>query len=253
MLRSRIPLLRPVLLALLAAAPVAAANEPSANDAGSFTILQYGQPVGREDFKVVTRGDSVVLQSKTTLTFDPSQPARTKTMACSMRADNWVLLGYNAAQTIQGVDFRVGVDPGPDSTVTVYREEATRGEARTYYRPPGRLYVLDSMMYSLFQMMSQSLGPLPFTERTIAVLTISAQDTVVEAKIRKLPDETIRWGQKPVTAHRLRFEQGALTLDVWTDPRHRVLRIAHDPSGLLVERKAPAVKPAAKPKPKPGG
>jgi hypothetical protein len=85
------------------------------------------------------------------------------------------------------------------------------------------------------------------------VITIGARDTVVEARIRKLPDESIRWGNKPMTAHKLRFEQGALALDVWTDTRHRVLRITHEPSGLSVERKAPAVKAAAKPKPKPGG
>lgn len=256
MFRSHAPVLRsllPALIAVALATGAANAAAPAADDAASLVVLQYGQPVGREDFKIITRGDSVILESKASLTYDPSQPTRTKNMKCTMRS-NWVLLGYTAAQIIQGQDFRVGVAPGPDTTVTVYRETGTSGDARTYYRPPGRLYVLDSMMYSLFQLMSQSLGPLPFDERTIAVLTISAQDTVVEAKVRKLPDESIRWGSKPMTAHKLRFEQGALSLDLWTDTRHRVLRIAHEPSGLTVERKAPAVKPAAKkPKPKPGG
>lgn len=239
---------------LSAAAPSSAETTPPPDDAGSFTILQYGRPVGREDFKIVSRRDSVILESKGSLTFDPSQPTRVKNMRCALRSENWTLLTYNAAQDIQGQVYRVGVTPGRDTTVTVYREQGISGDARVYYRPPGRLFVLDAMMYSLFQLMTQSLGPVPFEERTIAVLTIAGQDTVVEAKLRRLPDESIRWGSKPVTAHRMRFEQGGLALEMWTDPRYRVLRITHDPSGLAVERKAPAVKPAAKkPTPKPGG
>ena len=246
-------LLRCVVPALFVASLATAAPARKADDAGSLVILQYDRPVGREDFTITTRGDSVILRSKSTLTYDPAQPTRTKDMQCVLRADNWLLLGYTSGQTIQDVDHRIRVAPGPDTTVTIYKEQGVNGIADTHYRPPGRLYVLDAMMYSLFQVMSQSLGPLAFDERTIAVLTVGARDTVVEARIRKLPDESIRWGNKPMTAHKLRFEQGALALDVWTDTRHRVLRITHDPSGLSVERKAPAVKAAAKPKPKPGG
>jgi len=253
MLRPRASLLRCVVPALFVASFATAATAPKADDAGSLVILQYDRPVGREDFTITTRRDSVILKSKSTLTYDPAQPTRTKYMECILRADNWVLLGYTSAQTILDVDHRVRIAPGADTTLTIYKEQGINGVGDTYYRPPGRLYVLDAMMYSLFQVMSQSLGPLDFKERTISVVTVGARDTVVEALIRKLPDESIRWGNKPMTAHKLRFEQGVLALDVWTDTRHRVLRITHDPSGLAVERKAPAVKAAAKPKPKPGG
>jgi hypothetical protein len=253
MLRPRASLLRCVVPALFVASFATAAPAPKSDDAASLLILQYGRPVGREDFTITTRPDSVILKSKSTLSYDPAQPERVKYMECVLRADNWVLLGYTARQTIQDVDHRVSIIPGPDTTLTVYKEQGVNGVGDTYYRPPGRLYVLDAMMYSLFQVMTQSLGPLDFSERTISVVTVGARDTVVEARIRKLPDESIRWGNKPMTAHKLRFEQGALALDVWTDTRHRVLRITHEPSGLAVERKAPAVKAAAKPKPKPGG
>jgi len=248
-----VSLLRCVVPALFVASLATAAPTPKADDAGSFVILQYDRPVGREDFTITTRRDSVILKSTSTLTYDPAQPERVKYMQCTLRADNWVLLEYTAAQKIQDVDHRVRIAPGPDTTVTIYKEQGINGVGDTYYRPPGRLYVLDAMMYSLFQVMSQSLGPLDFKERTIAVVTVGIRDTVVEARLRKLPDESIRWGSKPMTAHKLRFEQGVLALDVWTDTRHRVLRITHQPSGLSVERKAPAVKAAAKPKPKPGG
>jgi hypothetical protein len=48
------------------------------------------------------------------------------------------------------------------------------------------------------------------------------------------------------------MSQGPVTLELWTDAQGRLMRVAHPPTGLVVERQPTAVKPR-RPSPKPGG
>ena len=242
-------LLAPLLVAL-AVSPVRSAPAPAvASDQGSFIVSSHGRPVGREDFKFSLRGDSLVLESEAELTLDPEQPTRKKYLRSSYHRDSWMLLTYNSSLAWEGEVFRVGVAPGLDTTVTVYHEHGVQGEGNTYARPPGRLFVLDAQFYSLFQVIAGSLATQDFESRPITILAVGTRDTVAEAVVRRAGTESIRWGARPVSASKLRFEQGRLVFDLWLDARNRVLRIAHAPSGLVVERKAPAVRRPAKPKP----
>ena len=96
-----------------------------------------------------------------------------------------------------------------------------------------------------------------FTTRPLNVLTFGQRDTVVEAQVTDLGTETIRWAARPVVARKLEFRQGPTLFQAWVDPRGRMLRLEHVPSGLRVDRDPPAVKkrasPTPAPAPKPGG
>jgi hypothetical protein len=83
-------------------------------------------------------------------------------------------------------------------------------------------------------------------------------DTMLTAHATALGTETIRWGQKPVVAHKLQLKvDSQTTFTFWIGPRGQLLRLIEPVGGLRAERAAPPVKGAAAPPPapppKPGG
>jgi hypothetical protein len=139
-----------------------------------------------------------------------------------------------------------------EQAITLIDEIDGRGFGNTYERPAGRMYVMESQLYTLMHVIALGLRDQSFERRPINVIALAQRDTITEAEIVRLPAQTIRWGNKPVQADHLQFVQDPVTIDLWMDRQGRVLRIAHEPSGLLVEREAPKVKPPGKP-PKSGG
>jgi hypothetical protein len=137
-----------------------------------------------------------------------------------------------------------GITSAPDDTIfSLYREYNGHGEGDRWMRPPGRMYVMDSRLYSLIDFICLTVNGQSFARRPITMLALGERDTLVEATLARLGRDTLRTGGRTVAATRMRLTQGPLALELWVDSRGRLLRLSHAPSGLLVERQAALVTP----------
>lgn len=245
-------------LCLVAAASSSAApatEEPRYKelDKGKFIIRVKDKVIGTEEFGVEARSDSIncIAQSKRTRSTDRGEEEIEKLAGMSFGRFDWGLRMYRSEETFRGQTLVRGVTIDPRDTVfTVYRERKEGpGEALRLASAPGRMFVMDSGIYTLFDVLCLHLHEQTFQSRPVNILTFGARDTVMEAQVTDLGRETIRWAARPVQARKLQVSQGQLAFDLWIDSRGRMLRLAHAPTGLLVEREAPAVKKRASPKP----
>jgi hypothetical protein len=262
----------PALLCLLAASPLAArpiTEEPRNRelDRGKFTIRLHDHVVGAENFGIEARADSIncLARSFRTQRTDKGDEQVEKFVGISFGRMDWGLRFYQSEETFRGKTYVRGVTMDPsDTAFTVYKEQkGGAGEANRLAAAPGRTFVLDSGLYTLFDLICVFLGDQTFTTRPLNILTFGERDTVMEAQVTDLGHETIRWASRPVSARKLQFSQGQTQFDAWVDPMGHMLRLAHPPSGLVVEREPPEVTPATKkrasraktpaPAPKPGG
>lgn len=261
------------LLTLAAAAPLAARpiTEEARNrelDRGKFTISVHDHVIGAENFGIEARADSIncLARSFRTQRTDKGEEQVEKFVGMSFGRMDWGLRFYQSEETFRGQTFVRGVTMDPsDTAFTVFKENkaAGNGAANRLAAAPGRTFVLDSGLYTLFDVICVYLGEQTFTSRPLNILTFGQPDTVMEAIVTDLGRETIRWASRSISARKLQFSQGGTRFDAWVDPTGRMLRLAHPPSGLLVERvpepKSGAKKPAAAtpkpaaPAPKPGG
>ena len=249
------------LAALIAAAPAIGDQMIQGIDQGTFIIRSHGKVIGAENFEIEARAESLncMARSHHTRITDKGEEQVEKFVVLSFGRFDWALRFYQSEETFRGETLVRGLvlDPA-DTALTVYRErKGGGGEANRLSAPPGRTFVLDSGLYSLFDLICIYLHGQTFTTRPLNVLTFGQRDTVVEAQVTDLGTETIRWGARPVVARKLEFRQGPTLFQAWVDPRGRMLRLEHVPSGLRVDRDPPAVKkrasPTPAPAPKPGG
>jgi hypothetical protein len=240
---------------LLIAAPAFA--QDSVIDKGNLIIYLRDQAIGAETFGVEGRADSINSAARS---YRKAKPTGTEMIEKQMiltasRAD-FALRFYQSNETIQGKTFITGVVAGQEDTaLTVFHEEKQgAGVASRLVAPPGRVFVLDPGIYSLFNLISLNLQGKTFQTRPISLLTLAAQgDTIIEAEVSDLGNETIRWGSKPVQARKLQLRDRGTVFLVWANSDGKMLRLVHEPSGLRVEREAPAVKKRSTATPKPGG
>jgi hypothetical protein len=263
MLKPSSPLRRALVLALpvmgCAALAVAHGATPASNrqptlDQGRFVIMSGGKRVGTEDFTFRILADSLCLLSKSLTLQDPGDgKADTvdKQVFMAVGKDDYMLHTYQSNQTFRGKVQVRGIVMG-DTLFTLYREYDGHGQGDRLVLPPGRMYVMDSRLYSLFELLFLSLQGQTFQQRPVLMLALGDRDTLVEATVARAGRDTLQIGGKPTVTARWRLSQGPVTLDMWTDAKGRVMRIAHRPTGLVVERQPEAVKPSH-PSTKPGG
>jgi len=94
--------------------------------------------------------------------------------------------------------------------------------------------------------------------RPIHLLALGPRDTMLDAVVVERGTETIRWGGKPVVAHKMDIvADSRTTFTAWTGTKGQLLRLTEPVSGLRVQREPPAVRrkaaPSPVPPPKPGG
>jgi hypothetical protein len=247
-------------LALVAVTGLAMAQGPAPKpprqpplDEGRFVILSAGKPVGFESFTFRVLADSLCLSSQSLTIQDPGDgkpDTVDKRVFLAVGKDDYLLHVYQSNEKFRGKEQVRGIVMG-DTLFTLYREVDGRGAGDRLVLPPGRMYVMDSRLYSLFELLCLSLHTQSFEQRPVFVLTLGDRDTVVEATVARGGRDTLRIGGKPTVTTRWRVSQGPVTLQLWTDERGRLMRLAHPPTGLVVERQPAAVKP--RPAPKPGG
>jgi hypothetical protein len=242
------------LLCLAAATPLSARpiTEEARNrelDRGKFTISVHGHVIGAENFGIEARADSIncLARSFRTQRAEQGDEQIEKYVGMSFGRMDWGLRFYQSEETFRGQTLIRGVTMDPtDTAFTVFKEQKDgAGTATRLISAPGRTFVLDSGLYTLFDLMCVYLGEQSFTSRPLNILTFGEPDTVIEATVTNRGPETIHWASKTVSARKLEFSQGGTRFDAWVDPAGRMLRLAHVPSGLLVER-VPEAKPSTK-------
>jgi hypothetical protein len=226
-------------LAALAVPPAAAQSTPV--DQGSFKIYVGNRALGTEVFSYATMRDSIVIGSQTRVV-SPTASGDTliKDMALIVKAD-FDLKAYRSQASI-GQDAKLCGIVVQDTALTIFRQHNQAGDAITILRPPGKIYVIDPFIYTMFDVIGRELHGRTFERRTIQLLILSERDSVIDAVVTRLPKETIPWGGKPVTAEKFEIGDGQVTFQVWMSPAGHMIKLAEANTGLRVERDPPPVK-----------
>jgi hypothetical protein len=246
-----------LLLALPTPATPAADRQAPDQDEGEYTVSLDGRVVAREQFEYGSLGDSLQLaaayrqpQGRDTLVVS--------TMALVTRSD-FDLRHYVSEARFKGELRTRGVGLG-DTVFTAYREGWGRGDGLTRVRPPGRLFVLQSDCFALYDLIGRSLAKRSFETWPLNVFFMGEMDTLLQATARHLGTAPLTHGGRTVQARRLEISLGETTFLTWHGPKGELLRLEQPDYKLRVVRRAPAAKPATssaakapvtKPAPKP--
>lgn len=204
------------------------------------------RPLSVETVTYERSRDSLVVRSELYQTVFSEQGADSvrKRMLLVMNAFDMGLRVYRSEQLARGHTWSRAVVPH-DSTLSSYREYDQRGEGQVLALPPGRLFVLEGGLFSLFDVMTRSLADRTFSTRPLTVMTLGPRDSIITITVRDLGRDSLRWGARRVVARRLEFADGNLHYAVWADPQGRMLRLSQPDVRLEVTRQPPAVKPRA--------
>ena len=253
---------RMVLAALVAASALVAALPAGARgdvvDKGSFKIFRNDRALGAETFEIVEAQDSLVGRARQFLTLPTSRGDEPfeKGADILVNRNDFALRQYQSTRTYRGVTT-VRALVVADTHYVAYREGEGRGEGESRILPPGRLFVMDSQVVTLFDLLCRSLQGTSFASRPINLLALGPRDTMLDARAVVLGSETIRWGSRPVVARKLQLvADSQTTFTLWVGSQGQLLRLSEPVGGLRAERDPPAVKrrpPPPPPPPKPGG
>ena len=227
---------------LLAPAPARAADgAPVLLDAGRLIVLDGGTPVGYEDFAYERRGDSLLVSGTHTRVV---REAEGKTA-------NWV---KKFSLVVDGADFGMraytsnlefggrvtvkGVLPG-DTSMTVYSEVDGAGEAQRLEQPPGRLFVMDPMLFTLFDVVCRNVSRQSLAKRPVEMVTLGEEPANVHAIATAAGPDTIQWGGKRMIARRYVLADAANSFLLWVSPTGQMLRLVHQGGSIEVLREEP--------------
>src|SRR5262245_52386783 len=212
----RSPVMRGTLLAvvvvlasaLLLPARAAAQLSPAA-DSALLIVFERDTPVARETCAYHYMGDSIVVVSTAHRDFLDEQGKHhplQKTMMLVVSSRDLGLIRYISSQDFNDHQIVRGLVPG-DTSMTYYIEMDGAGDADRVVQPPGRLFVMDSQMFSLFDVLTRSLASKQFTTRRVQILALQPDSLAAPlATITAMGSDTVTVGRSKVTAKRYAFE-----------------------------------------------
>ncbi len=247
------------LLALLAAlttvAAVPGASRSATIDKGSFKIYANDRALGAETFELVEAQDSLVVRVRQYLTLPTSrgEEALQKGVDLYVSQSDYALRQYQSTKTFRGATTVRAVVVA-DTHYVAYREGQGIGEGESRVLPPGRVYVMDSQVITLFDLICRGLHGTSFESRSFNLLALGPRDTMLEARAVSLGSETLRWGARRLIARKYQIvADSQTTIMLWAGPQGQLLRLIEPTGGLRAERDPPPVKRRSPPPPKPGG
>lgn len=254
--RSLASLLAALLFATLLFASPARAQAPVATvtDTGILVVFDHDLPVAHEKFTWEWYGDSIIVTAKAKRTLADAEGKRhqyEKTMLVVVDARDLGLLRYQSDQHFQDQLASRGILPS-DTVLTYYTEFNQQGNAVRLVQPPGRLFVIDTPMFSLFDVMLRSLAGKDFESRRVQLLVTSADTLIMPlATVTKVKLDTLKVGTRRIPAQHYQLVDPSVQFDLWADAKGRLLRMTHEGSGMLVERALPAAPAPPKPRARP--
>jgi len=220
---------------------------PTILDEGRLVVSQGGKAVRAEDFSFQKAGRALLVTASSTVSA-PGAAERPvdKNMVLIMDAADYAIEKYRSAWVLPGDTLWRGVAFEPGDTVsTLWRESTTGGSGDRVPMPPGRIYVLDPPLFTTFSVIARSLHGKVCDHRPIKVLVLGARDSVVDATVNEIGNETIRWGARPVVARKLVIGDRQTDFVAWVGPDGRLLRLEQPTTGIRVDRAAPPLKKRA--------
>jgi hypothetical protein len=236
------------LVALLAPVAAPASSSSSVPDEGTFIVYLNDKPVSTEHFVYEVVADSVVMAAKITIPPPDSAGRDTffKDVNLTMRASDLDPHDYQSVGKIAGHKVLRALTFG-DTAFTAIRELNEMGEAAQMVRPPGKVFVIDPQVFSVFDLICRNMQGRTFTSREINLVVLGSRDAVKQGKVEDLGTEKLRWGERPVTARKLAISDDQARFVAWMSPVGRMLKLEAPEAGLRVEREAPPVKRRSKP------
>lgn len=246
-------LLATTLLGAIPAARAAVKIEPLHNDTGTYRVYFRDRLIGTEKFSLEPRGDSVLVFANVDEKIPtPAGDQRLdKKISLTFKTLDYDLLSYSSEHNFMGHRLVRGLN-AHDTTFTAYRESESAGGGDTFLRPPGRMFVIDSQVFVLFDIMLRSLHGKMFGERLIPVVILGApRDTVMEITFRPGANAPVKVQGRARTARQVSLTDGTSEFVAWVAASGQMLRLDQPASGLRVERMnaAPAAKKPALAKP----
>lgn len=254
MLRTPSALLLAALLGVATVRPAGAAVrvDPLHNDSGTYRVYFQDRLLGTETFSLEPRGDSVLVFSNVDeqIPTPMGDQKLAKKASLTIKTLDYDLLSYNSEQTFLGKKLSRGLSPG-DTVFTTYRESAEVGSGDTYLRPPGRMFVIDSQVFVLFDILLRSLHGKMF-ERPLSVCILGEpRDSVMAITCRPGANETIPVQGRQRPAQRVLLTDGTNEFTAWVASSGQMLRLDQPAAGLRVERVSLASKKVENPSVKP--
>lgn len=229
-------------LGALLSVPAFAQDDPiTVLDSGRLLVFSDNRVVAVEDFDFSLQADSITISSAMQRKAHGANGAELemkKHMALVVSAVDFGMRSYISNYEFDGHTTVQGVIPG-DTVMTVYTERDGGGSADRLVQPPGRLFVMDPGLFTLFDVICHSLKGKTFTKRPVQIIALADPAQAVEATITVVGADTVVWGGRPTPVKRLKFEDPSGEFAVWIDGASRMLRLEHAQSGLVVMREAP--------------
>lgn len=207
-------------------------------DTGTYHVYQGHRALGAETFAFERHDDSLFIYSSVVEAIPRPEGdlELNKSMQLLLREFDQGLVLYESEQNFDGVKLNRGVTPA-DTTLTMWRQENHVGTGDVIVRPPGKIFILDAQIFTLFDVLSRDLHSRSFTTRPLQLLVLGARDTVVQATATDLGTETLRWGQKPVQARKYRIADSTSEFFTWMAPHGVMIQMEQPATGLRVVRK----------------
>lgn len=248
------PPLSLLLLALLFAAPASADPLPALVDSGTFRISLKNHVLGTERFTFESSGDSLIVSSYVVELIPHEDGADTlqKRMGLVVKALDYDLKNYESHQTYLGQRLHRGLVMG-DTSFTSYFQINEEGSGDELVRPPGRIFVIDPQVFTLYDVICRNLHGRTFDQRELLTYMLGATDTTVQVLATNLGVETIRWGARLVPARKIGIHDGHAEYFLWMSDQGHMLRLTQPAYEMVVERMRPAVRRPAARRPRTSG
>ena len=231
-------------------APGARAQVAAAVDSGQLVVFEKDLPVATERNVFQNLGDSLVVVATTHRDFVDEQGKHhplQKSMMLVVDSRDLGLIRYLSTQDFNGHEIVRGLLPS-DTSMTYYVEMDGGGDADQVVQPPGRLFVMDSQMFSLFDVVSRSLAKKTFTTRRVQLLALQPDSLAAPlATVTALGADTVSVGRTKQVMKHYAFEDQSARFELWSDAQGRLVRLVHAESGLRVERVPGTTAAARKP------
>lgn len=241
--------------AILLLAPTvrpAAAQTSATADSGLLVIYDGMTPVAHEKFRYQLAGDSILVTSSARRQVLDDQKQKhlfEKNMLLVVDSRDLGLRRYLSTQSFRGRDVVRGLIV-TDTVFTYYTEDSGYGDATRIAQPPGRLFVFDSALFTLFDVITRSLAGKEFETRRMQLVEMAPDSLLLPtATVTMVRPDTLTWAGRRIPARRYLLDDDGVRFDLWADLQGRMLRALHEGSGLRVERDLdtlPGAAPAAR-------
>lgn len=214
-------------------------------DTGTFVVSDHGRVVGREEFAYGASGDSIVVSANHVRPMrrsDGTEKTMSKRLLMVVDGFDFGLRSYTSNAEFDGHSTVKGLLPG-DTTMTYYSEVDGGGNADRLAQPAGRIFILDPMLFTLFDVIGRNVHGRAFQKRPIQMVVLGKQAEPVEGMVTNVGPDTLRWGGRLAHVRRYTLTDPSANFTFWLSERGQMLRLENRESDLVVIREADAAAP----------